>query len=43
MLPDDPRGELALSDPTDRGGESIHFDFISGWDEAALGDRLEKR
>jgi hypothetical protein len=37
MLPDEIKGPLVLSDSTDHGGETIHFDFISGWDEAALG------
>lgn len=37
MLPDEIKGPLALSDSTDHGGKTIHFDFISGWDKAALG------
>jgi hypothetical protein len=36
MLPDEIKGPSPV-DSTDHGGETIHFDFISGWDEAALG------
>jgi hypothetical protein len=37
MLPDAPiTDDLALSDLTDHNGETIHFDFISGWDEESL-------
>jgi hypothetical protein len=31
-----PTSALALSDLTDHNGETIHFDFISGWDEESL-------
>lgn len=37
---DDLTGALALSDSTDHDGTTIHFDFISGWDEGTLADKL---
>jgi hypothetical protein len=41
FLPPPPiMGTLSLSDKTDIGGRTIHFDFISGWDPIALTDIL---